>query len=102
MTRRFKLSESQRYLILVFDGLWRAHNTALTIHQIKARGHVVNSATLSSLQQVGLLRYIDGQGWSITAAGRIYAELLQEYLLLMRDSRATQLVSQLNYEDEDE
>lgn len=101
--RRFRLSESQRYLILVFDSMWRAHKTALTIQQIRARGYAVNSATLASLQQVGMLRYIEGQGWSVTAAGRIYAELLQEFLSLRRDSEAEKILRQINYdEDEDD
>jgi len=94
--RRHKLSEAQRYLILIFDALWRAHTTALTIAQIRARGYDVNNATLSSLHKLGLVRYTDGRGWSVTAAGRAYAELLHENLLLKSDPLAEKVMQKLH------
>lgn len=95
--RLYKLSESQRFLVLVFDALWRAHHSAFTIAQIQARGYPVNNGTLSSLRKSGLVKQVDGQGWCITGAGKICAELLQENLLLKRDGLAESVIGKVDY-----
>lgn len=97
MTRLFKLSESQRFVVLVFDALWRAHHTALTITQIESRGYPINNATLASLKKSGLVKQVDGQGWCITGAGKVCAELLQENLLLKRDGLAETKIGKVDY-----
>lgn len=98
MTRLFKLSESQRFVVLVFDALWRAHHTALTITQIESRGYPINNATLASLKKSGLIKQVDGQGWCITGAGKVCAELLQENLLLKHDGRSEALIAKFDVE----
>lgn len=91
--RRDRLTDNQRYTLLVFDALWRAHKSAFSAAQIKARGYEINNLTLSSLRNLNLIIYSE-QGWMITRTGRHVAELLQEILMIYPSGHAQKAVQE--------
>ena len=83
--KKDNLTANQRYALLILESLWRQHHCALTITQISAKGYSIGNTTLSSLRRLGLIGYIENEGWYATGAGRAAAQLLHELLSLRED-----------------